>query len=116
MNVQRLLEEWAKWVLCESEGRVNYPSRSAFDRMRGGGIPAALISLEDAENVSKAMSWLARHKPRLSDVVERYYIQRQNVSYIARERKEDRRSVSQSLFAGETAVEVYLMGHDEDNY
>ena len=112
MNVSRLLHEWAKWVMAESEGRIDYPSRTPFDRMRGGGLPSSLLSLEEAEAVCKAMAWMARQKPMLSDVLERHYIQRQSVSKIARERKEDRRMVAGALFAGETAVEVYLNGMD----
>ena len=112
MNVSRLLHEWAKWVMAESEGRIDYPSRTPFNRMTGGGLPSSLLSNDEAEDICTAMAWMARHKPMLSDVLERHYIQRQSVSKIARERKEDRRMVAGALFAGETAVEVYLNGMD----
>ena len=112
MKIGRTLEEYAKWVAACEEGRIGYPSVTTFARMEGGGLPSPLISEEIADSVSSALAWMARQKPRLSDVVERYYLQRQSLSTIARERKESRHLVTQALFAGETAVEVYILEKD----
>lgn len=113
MKVQDILIEWAAWVHSESEGRIYYPSRTAFDRMRGGGIRSAMISEEAAESVSQAMAKLSRQKPVFFDVLERYYLQSQSLSKIARERKESRHMVSQALFAAENVVEVMVLGLDD---
>ena len=113
MNVGHVLCEWAAWVAAEREGRLDYPSVSAFYRMTGGGPPNPMISAEQATAVSQVMAKLSRRKPMFHDILERHYILRQNISKIARERKESRHVVTQSMLAAETAVEILLTGLED---
>lgn len=117
-TVQGLLVEWARWHRTNSGEVVGYPSRTAFDRLRGSSLPSAMITDDDASAVDAAVARLGARCPDQAQVLREYYLHRRSLAAVARAHATDRRNVARTLACAETAVEWILdpSGGIEENY
>jgi len=106
--VRGLLTEWAIWHHYQSGEVKGYPTRTPFDRMRGGGARSALIADIDAEKVDRAVARLDQRCPDQAGVLKLYYLEGMSIDTIRVKLRISRPDATQTLRQAETAVEWIL--------
>jgi len=108
-EIQDLLLQWAMW---EKNGRpsVGYPSRTAFDRLRGSSVKSAQIDDTTGEWVDSAVSRLGTRSPIQAITLRLYYLDGKSMDRTGRALKPRRcrREVKSLLASAESCLEWIL--------
>ena len=106
--IQDLLLEWARWHR-EGSGNIGFPSRTAFDRLRGSSVPTPNITDDVAMIVDGAVSRLRLRNPDQALVLTEYYLKGKSLGVIARKARSSRQTMAMTLRRAETAIEWIVL-------